>query len=112
MEQYGLKVVLGKSINAQNGYLAGSDAQRAEDINEMFRRPEIRGIVTFSGGYGCCRLLPFLDYEQIKRSPKVIVGHSDITSILSPCINLNHPYLQQKVETKTTFSYNINRTKL
>lgn len=82
MELYGFKVVLGQYINAQNGYLAGSDAQRAADVNEMFRRPDIRGIVTFSGGYGCSRILPLLDYAQIQRSPKVVVGHSDITALL------------------------------
>jgi muramoyltetrapeptide carboxypeptidase len=82
MQQYGFKVVLGRNIMAQNGYLAGSDAERAADLNEMFRRPDIRGIVTFSGGYGCSRILPLLDYAQIQRSPKVIVGHSDITALL------------------------------
>jgi len=82
MELYGFKVVLGRNINAQNGYLAGSDAQRAEDLNDMFRRPDIRGIVTFSGGYGCSRILPLLDYQQMQRSPKVVVGHSDITALL------------------------------
>ncbi|WP_171574611.1 S66 peptidase family protein [Leptolyngbya sp. Cla-17] len=82
MEQYGFKVVLGRNITAQNGYLAGTDAQRAADVNEMFRRADVRGIVTFSGGYGCSRILPLLDYEQIRRSPKVIVGHSDITALL------------------------------
>ncbi|MBF2029774.1 MAG: LD-carboxypeptidase [Oscillatoriales cyanobacterium C42_A2020_001] len=82
MELYGFKVVLGRNINAQNGYLAGSDAQRAADLNEMFRRPEVRGIVTFSGGYGCSRILSLLDYEQMQRSPKVVVGHSDITALL------------------------------
>lgn len=82
MELYGFKVVLGRNINAQNGYLAGSDAQRAADLNEMFRRPDVRGIVTFSGGYGCSRILPLLDYQQMQRSPKVVVGHSDITALL------------------------------
>jgi muramoyltetrapeptide carboxypeptidase len=82
MEQYGFKVVLGRNIMAQNGYLAGSDAERAADLNEMFRHPDIRGIVTFSGGYGCSRILPLLDYDQIRRSPKVVVGHSDITALL------------------------------
>ncbi|GAB4323901.1 MAG: LD-carboxypeptidase [Leptolyngbyaceae cyanobacterium] len=82
MEQYGFRVVLGRNIMAQNGYLAGSDAERAADLNEMFRRPDIRGIVTFSGGYGCSRILPLLDYDQIRRSPKVVVGHSDITALL------------------------------
>ena len=82
MQQYGFKVVLAPHIADQYGYLAGQDRDRAADINEMFRRPDIRGIVTFSGGYGCCRLLPFLDYDLIRRHPKVIVGHSDITSLL------------------------------
>ncbi|CAN1212719.1 LD-carboxypeptidase [Tumidithrix helvetica PCC 7403] len=82
MEQYGFKVELAPHIAAQNGYLAGQDRDRASDINEMFRRPDIRGIVTFSGGYGCSRLLPFLDYDLIRQNPKVIVGHSDITALL------------------------------
>jgi muramoyltetrapeptide carboxypeptidase len=82
MEQYGFKVVLGKHITGQYGYLAGTDQERAADINEMFSRADIRGVVTFSGGYGCSRLLPLLDYELIRKNPKVIVGHSDITSLL------------------------------
>lgn len=82
MELYGFKVVLGRNLSAQNGYLAGTDAQRADDVNEMFRRPEVQGLVTFSGGYGCSRILPLLDYGQIRRSPKVVVGHSDITALL------------------------------
>jgi muramoyltetrapeptide carboxypeptidase len=82
MEQYGLKVILGDHIAAQYGYLAGRDDQRAADLNAMFRRPDIQGIVTFAGGYGCCRLLPLLDYEALRQHPKVIVGHSDITSLL------------------------------
>ena len=82
MEQYGFRVQLGKHINDQYGYLAGKDKERAEDINEMFRRQDIRGIVTFSGGYGCSRLLPFLDYDLIRQNPKVVIGHSDITALL------------------------------
>lgn len=82
MEQYGFEVVLGRHLQDQYGYLAGQDRDRAADINEMFGRSDIRGIVTFSGGYGCCRLLPYLDYDLIRRNPKVLVGHSDITSLL------------------------------
>lgn len=82
MEQYGFKVILGQHIAAQNGYLAGTDQQRADDVNQMFQRPDIQGIVTFMGGYGCSRILPLLDYAQIRSHPKVIVGHSDITSLL------------------------------
>lgn len=82
MEKYGFKVALGRHVTEQYGYLAGKDEARAADINEMFGRKDIRGIVTFSGGYGCSRILPFLDYNLIRSNPKVIVGHSDITSLL------------------------------
>lgn len=82
MEQYGLKVVLGEHVADQYGYLAGRDRDRAADINTMFARSDIRGLVTFSGGYGCSRILPYLDYDLMRRNPKVIIGHSDITSLL------------------------------
>jgi muramoyltetrapeptide carboxypeptidase len=82
MEQYGFEVELSKHIDAQYGYLAGTDQQRAEDVNTMFRRSDIKGIMTFAGGYGCSRILPLLDYAAIRRNPKVIIGHSDITALL------------------------------
>jgi len=82
MEQYGFEVVLGQHLADQYGYLAGQDRDRAADVNDMFRRSDIRGIVTFSGGYGCCRMVPYLDYDLIRHNPKVIIGHSDITSLL------------------------------
>jgi len=82
MERYGFKVVFGKNLAAQYGYLAGTDQQRADDINEMFGRSDIKGIATFMGGFGCSRILPLLDYELIRNNPKVIIGHSDITALL------------------------------
>ena len=82
MESYGFKVVFSKNLEAQYGYLAGTDQQRADDINEMFGRSDIKAIATFMGGFGCTRILPLLDYELIKNNPKVIIGHSDITALL------------------------------
>ncbi|MFN9225627.1 MAG: LD-carboxypeptidase [Pseudanabaena sp.] len=82
IEQYGFEVELGAHIASQYGYLAGKDVERASDINKMFRRPDIRGIFTFSGGYGSSRLLHLLDYELIRQNPKVIIGHSDITALV------------------------------
>ena len=82
MQQYGFEVVLGQHIGDQYGYLAGQDRDRAADLNAMFARSDIKGIATFRGGYGCCRILPYLDYEQIRQNPKVLIGHSDITSLL------------------------------
>jgi len=64
------------------GYLAGKDEVRAEAINNMYRNSEVDAILTFIGGWGCARLLPFLDYEMIRSHPKIIMGFSDVTALL------------------------------
>eukprot|EP00010_Vexillifera_abyssalis_P004045 CAMPEP_0201553604 /NCGR_PEP_ID=MMETSP0173_2-20130828/31309_1 /ASSEMBLY_ACC=CAM_ASM_000268 /TAXON_ID=218659 /ORGANISM="Vexillifera sp., Strain DIVA3 564/2" /LENGTH=308 /DNA_ID=CAMNT_0047964505 /DNA_START=104 /DNA_END=1026 /DNA_ORIENTATION=+ len=68
------------------GYLAGTDQQRADDLNNMFYDPNIDGILANRGGWGCARILPLLDYESIAKNPKIFVGFSDITA----CINAIH----------------------
>ncbi len=82
MEKYGFRVVPGHYLHQQYGYLGGTDDQRAADLNAMFANPEIQGIATFMGGFGCSRVLPLLDYQLIRDRPKVIIGHSDITALL------------------------------
>lgn len=82
LETLGYKVVKGKNLLQRSGYLAGSDKQRAEDVNEMFADKNIHGIFCARGGYGCARLLHLLDYQTIKNNPKVIIGYSDVTSLL------------------------------
>ncbi len=79
----GLVPVLGKSVRAQDGYLAGSDAERAADFNAMARDSEIRAIVAIRGGYGTMRILPMLDYEAVARDPKIVMGFSDLTALLN-----------------------------
>ncbi|NQV29951.1 MAG: LD-carboxypeptidase [Candidatus Marinimicrobia bacterium] len=64
------------------GYLAGKDEDRAHAINLMYANPEIDAILTFIGGWGCARLLPLLDYDLIRKHPKIILGFSDITALL------------------------------
>jgi muramoyltetrapeptide carboxypeptidase len=64
------------------GYLAGEDIERADDLNKMFADKEIKGIICARGGYGCARILPYLDYQVIKNNPKVLVGYSDVTALL------------------------------
>lgn len=81
-ESLGFKVVLGKNVEKQYGYLAGSDKERAEDINEMFRRPDVQGVLPIQGGWGSMRVLPYIDFEMIRNNPKVFVGFSDITTLL------------------------------
>ncbi len=82
LKSMGFKPVYTERILARDGYLAGTDGQRSADVNEMFGRKDVDGIVAARGGYGCTRILPMLDYDTIKRNPKVLVGYSDITALL------------------------------
>ena len=72
---------LGWSVGARDGYLAGSDTQRAADIMEMFEDERVRAIFCTRGGYGSARLLDLLDYSLIRANPKILVGFSDITAL-------------------------------
>lgn len=63
------------------GYLAGNDRDRAADVNAMFADREVQAIFAVRGGWGCGRILPFLDYAAIRANPKLLVGFSDITAL-------------------------------
>ena len=82
MKLLGLKVKLGKHIKSINGYLAGTDEQRLEDLHNMFADNEVDGIWCIRGGYGVGRILPKINYKLIKKNPKVLIGYSDITALL------------------------------
>lgn len=81
IKKLGLNVVLGNSCFAKHGFLSGIDDIRANDINEMFKNKNIKGIFSLRGGYGSARLLDLLDFKMIKKNPKVFVGYSDITAL-------------------------------
>lgn len=78
---WGLIVELGKNIFASDNQFAGTDKQRAEDLQNMMDNREIRAIVCARGGYGTIRLLPLLDFSRFKQDPKWIIGYSDITAL-------------------------------
>jgi len=65
------------------GYLAGSDAERAADLNAAFADPKVDAVWCLRGGYGTSRILPNLDYETIRKNPKPFIGYSDITATLN-----------------------------
>lgn len=88
VRQMGFNVVLGRYVYAQNGYLAGTDEQRAEDLMDMFRNPEVKMILPSRGGVGVAGILPYLDFQVIRRNPKIVTGYSDITVLL----NVLHQY--------------------
>jgi muramoyltetrapeptide carboxypeptidase len=63
------------------GYLAGSDKNRAADVNTMFADSQVKAIFAVRGGWGCARILPFLDWNVIRANPKMLLGYSDITAL-------------------------------
>ncbi len=81
IEQLGYRVYLAKNLYRKRGYLAGTDAQRANDLHELFSNRHVKAIFAARGGFGTQRLLPLLDYNLIKRNPKIVVGYSDITAL-------------------------------
>lgn len=81
MEALGFKVRTGAHVGARYGHLAGTDVERAGDINAMFADPAVNAIICVRGGSGAARLLPLLDYELIANNPKVLLGYSDITAL-------------------------------
>ena len=83
LEALGFKVKVGAHVKARYGNLAGTDRERAADINGFFADPEVNAIISFNGGWGTPRLLPYLDYENIRRNPKILLGFSDLTGLLN-----------------------------
>ena len=69
------------AVNQAQGYLAGSDQQRLQDLHDAFADPAIDAILCMRGGYGSMRLLDRLDFDLIRRNPKPLIGYSDITAL-------------------------------
>ena len=81
LQDLGFNLKLGKYVRNQRGYLAGTDQQRADDLMNMFRDPQVDGVMCIRGGWGCNRILPLLDYDVFRNNPKAFCGFSDITSL-------------------------------
>ena len=78
----GFRTKVGRHVLDQRGFLAGDDADRARDVMDMFRDPDVDAVLALRGGWGCARILPLLDYAEIAAHPKPLVGYSDITALL------------------------------
>jgi muramoyltetrapeptide carboxypeptidase len=83
LAELGYKPFYLDSILEQDLYFAGSAARRARELEEMFTRPEVRAIVCARGGYGANHLLQELSPSKITGNPKIFVGYSDITTLLT-----------------------------
>lgn len=73
--------VLGENVSELHGYLAGTDEQRAADLNKALRDETIDAIWCVRGGYGAMRLLRDIDFAALKANPRPLIGFSDITAL-------------------------------
>ena len=83
LRNMGYSVVLGETLSKKHGYLAGTDEERSRELMSFFTDKTIDGIIAMRGGWGCARLLEKLDYSVIQSNPKVLMGFSDISSLLN-----------------------------
>jgi muramoyltetrapeptide carboxypeptidase len=83
VRSFGWEPIPGKHVSAQLGYLAGTDAQRLEDLNAAFARDDIDAVWCIRGGYGAMRLLADLDYPALRKHRKPFIGFSDLTALHS-----------------------------
>ncbi len=82
IESMGFKVKIGKFALQRNGYLAGTDDERLDDLHCMFEDESVNGIWCLRGGYGATRILDKINYRLIRNNPKVFIGYSDVTALL------------------------------
>jgi muramoyltetrapeptide carboxypeptidase len=81
LEALGYQVAVGKNVNNQRGLVSATEEERVEDLHEMFSRDDIDAIFVTQGGYGSAQLVDKIDYDLIRRNPKIFIGFSDITSL-------------------------------
>ena len=83
LHELGFKTRYQNDILRHHDYLAGTDQERLAELHELWRDPEVKAILAVRGGYGCLRLLPGLDFALIRQQPKILIGFSDLTVLLS-----------------------------
>lgn len=79
LSEMGYEPVIYPSCRRRENYLAGDDASRAADLHAAFADPCIKAVIAMRGGYGGARLAECLDYDLIRRHPKLFCGFSDVT---------------------------------
>lgn len=82
LEKAGYRVIIPPGIeDRKSGYLAGPDEERAAELNRMIRDPQVRAIFPVCGGYGLTRIIDRIDYDALRKDPKIITGYSDLTAL-------------------------------
>lgn len=81
LKYFGFKVKVGKNVAKRTGYFGSPVEGRVEDLHTAFRDPEVDAVFAMRGGYGAQHLLDIIDYDLIRKNPKVFLGYSDITAL-------------------------------
>lgn len=83
LEHCGFEVRLGHAALARRAYLAGTDAERLRDLQQMIDARDVHAVFCARGGYGSQRVIPHLDLSALRTAPKAVVGYSDATALLA-----------------------------
>ncbi len=105
LESWGLKAIIGNTIEAEENQFAGCDELRATDFQQMLDDPKVKAIWCARGGYGTVRIIDQLNFSEFKKNPKWIVGYSDVTVLHSHIHNFGietlHAQMCLEIENKT-----------
>ena len=109
----GYNIEISKSNSIQWGPFAGTPQERADDLHRMFADPKIDAVMCARGGYGANRVLPLLDYDLIRKNPKIFIGYSDITAYLTSItqktnlVTFHGPMLTTYKKSWINYNYNL-----
>ena len=111
--ELGYNIEISKSNSLQWGPFAGTPQERADDLHRMFVNPKIDAVMCARGGYGANRVLPLLDYDLIRKNPKIFIGYSDITAYLTSItqktnlVTFHGPMLTTYKKSWIKYNYNL-----
>ena len=81
IEELGLKISFGKHVDEMDDFASSSVESRIEDLHEAFSDKNVKAVFTVIGGFNSNQLLKYIDWDLIKKNPKIICGYSDITAL-------------------------------
>lgn len=114
LESLGYRVVVAPHVYGDRGHLSGTPEERAADIHSLFADTSVRMIISAIGGDHSCHLLPLIDWDLIRRNPKIFIGYSDVTVLnlaiytMTGLITFNGPALMTDLaEYPVPLSYTV-----
>lgn len=82
LESKGFNIIEGSLTGKSDFYRSGTIKERSDEFNELIKNPEVKCVISSIGGMNSNSILPYIDYEQFAKTPKILVGYSDVTAIL------------------------------